>query len=69
MNICYNSSSSKQKEGFFMAKKENRGNVTFKCSECGDKNYRSQKQRDTERLELNKYCPRCQKHTIHKEEK
>ena len=23
----------------------------------------------TERLELNRYCPRCRKHTVHKEKK
>ena len=55
-----------------MAKKgEARGNVTLKCSICGEKNYRTEKsKRNTpDRMELNKYCPRCQKHTAHKEEK
>lgn len=69
MNICYNSSSSKQKEEFFMAKKENRGKITFSCTVCGEKGYRSQKQKDTERLTRNKYCSKCQKHTPHKEDK
>lgn len=52
-------------------KGENRAKVTFKCSICGEKNYRNDKNKHNtpERLELNKYCPRCQKHTIHKEEK
>lgn len=55
-----------------MAKnKENRENITLKCSVCNEKNYRTPKNKrnTTERLELNKYCSRCQKHTIHKEEK
>ena len=55
-----------------MAKKgEARANVTLVCSECKEENYRvSKNKRNTpERLELNKYCSRCQKHTAHKEEK
>lgn len=55
-----------------MAKKgENRELVTLKCTVCNEKNYRTQKNKKntTERLELNKYCPRCKKHTAHKEEK
>ena len=52
-----------------MAKKgENRELVTLSCTVCKEKNYRTPKNRKntTERLELNKYCPRCQKHTAHK---
>ena len=55
-----------------MAKKgEARANVTLKCSVCGEKNYRKEKNKNNtqDRLELNKYCSRCQKHTLHKEEK
>ena len=54
-----------------MAKKgENRGLVTLVCTECKEKNYRTQKnKKHTERLEENKYCPRCRKHTVHKEKK
>lgn len=55
-----------------MAKKgEARSNVTLVCSECKEENYRvsKNKKNTTERLELNKYCPRCQKHTTHKEKK
>lgn len=55
-----------------MAKKgESRENITLKCTECNEKNYRTPKnKRNTpSRLELNKYCSRCQKHTLHKEEK
>ena len=55
-----------------MAKKnENRVLVTLVCEECKNMNYTvsKNKKNTTERLELNKYCSRCQKHTAHKEEK
>ncbi len=55
-----------------MAKKgEARENLTLKCTVCGEKNYRTPKnKRNTpERMELSKHCPRCRKHTAHKEEK
>lgn len=55
-----------------MAKKgENRELVTLVCTECKEKNYRVQKNRKntTERLELNRHCKKCQRHTLHKESK
>ena len=55
-----------------MAKKgEARELVTLKCSVCKSENYRvsKNKKNTTDRLELNKYCPKCKKHTAHKEEK
>lgn len=55
-----------------MAKKgEARERLTLKCTVCNDKNYRTEKNKrnTTERLELNKFCPKCGKHTAHKEEK
>lgn len=55
-----------------MAKKnENRTNVTLKCPKCGELNYRVQKNKknDPERMEINKFCPRCRCHTAHKETK
>ncbi len=54
-----------------MAKKDVRMTVTFACTECKGRNYTSQKNRrnDPNRLEINKYCPRCRKHTLHKEQK
>ncbi len=61
-----------QKGGFYMAKKgENRERITLKCTVCGEKNYRTPKnKRNTpERMELSKYCSRCGQHTVHKEEK
>lgn len=55
-----------------MAKKgENRSHITLKCTVCNEKNYRTPKNKANTpgRIELQKYCPRCKKHTAHKEEK
>lgn len=45
--------------------------VTLACSECKQRNYNTIKnKKNTEkRLELNKYCKFCRKHTLHKEGK
>ena len=49
----------------------NRTKVTFECTECKHRNYDTMKNKknDPERLQLNKYCPFCKKHTEHKETK
>ena len=55
-----------------MAKKtENRVLVTLTCSECKTPNYRVSKnsKNTTEKLHLNKYCPKCRKTKEHKETK
>lgn len=54
-----------------MAKVGNRQRKTFICSKCKRENYREEKnvKNTTERLELNKYCPHCREHTVHKEKK
>ena len=54
-----------------MAKVGNRQNKTLICSECNEENYRKERnvKNTTERLELSRYCPRCRKHTVHKEKK
>lgn len=55
-----------------MAKKgEARERNTLVCTVCGTENFRSEKnKRNTpERLELNKHCKTCRKHTLHKEKK
>jgi len=59
------------REGLFMAKLGNRQRKTLVCSVCGEENYRTEKnvKHTTDRLELNRYCPRCKKHTLHKEKK
>ena len=54
-----------------MAKKDVRAIVTLACPECKERNYTTQKNRrnDPGRIEFNKFCPRCRKHTMHKEQK
>ncbi len=54
-----------------MAKKANRVVITLACSECKERNYTSEKNRknDANRLTLRKYCPRCRKHTEHREQR
>ncbi|MEG6587004.1 50S ribosomal protein L33 [Dendrosporobacter sp. 1207_IL3150] len=48
-----------------------RNAVTLACVECKQRNYQSNKNKknDPDRLEFNKYCKFCQKHTLHKETK
>ncbi|AEE92286.1 MAG: 50S ribosomal protein L33 [Tepidanaerobacter acetatoxydans] len=48
-----------------------RVNIVLACTECKERNYFTQKNKknDPDRLELNKYCRRCGKHTLHKETK
>ncbi|QHT61090.1 50S ribosomal protein L33 [Paenibacillus lycopersici] len=43
--------------------------VTLACTECGDRNYTTSKNKRNhpERLEVRKYCPRLKKVTIHRE--
>lgn len=55
-----------------MAKKgENRERITLQCAECKNENYRTEKNKKntTEKLELEKFCPKCRKVTSHKEKK
>jgi len=43
--------------------------VTLGCTECRERTYHSSKNRrnDPQRLELNKFCPRCRRHGLHRE--
>jgi large subunit ribosomal protein L33 len=45
--------------------------ITLACGDCKRRNYSTTKNRrkTTERLELNKFCRFCRKHTAHKESK
>ena len=54
-----------------MAKVGNRQYKTLICNDCKEENYRVPKnvRNTTDRLELSKYCPKCRKHTVHKEKK
>ncbi len=48
-----------------------RDNILLKCTVCGEENYLTSKNKKNqpERIEKKKYCPRCNKPTIHKEKK
>jgi large subunit ribosomal protein L33 len=52
-----------------MAKKGARVLITLACSTCRERNYHSEKNKtnDPDRLTINKFCPRCRKHTEHRE--
>lgn len=54
-----------------MAKKGVVEIIALQCTECKRKNYTTYKNRRNiqGKLELNKYCPFCRKHTLHKETK
>jgi large subunit ribosomal protein L33 len=53
------------------SKKDVRPVITLACTECKNRNYTTQKNRrnDPGRLEFNKYCACCRKHTLHRETK
>lgn len=48
-----------------------RNAVTLACTECKSRNYQTNKNKknDPDRIEFNKYCKFCRKHTLHKETK
>ena len=50
---------------------EMRVKVTLACTECKQRNYdtKKNKKNDPDRLEMNKYCRFCRKHTLHRETK
>ena len=45
--------------------------ITLACTECKQRNYdqKKNKKNTPDRIELNKYCPFCRKHTLHRETK
>ena len=45
--------------------------ITLACTECNQRNYNTMKNKknDPDRLEMNKYCRFCRKHTLHRETK
>jgi large subunit ribosomal protein L33 len=53
------------------SKKDIRPVINLACTECKERNYTTEKNRrnDPGRMELKKYCPRCRKHTAHRETK
>ena len=55
-----------------MAKKGvSREVIYLACTECKERTYTTTKNKknDPGRLELNKYCPRCRTHRLHRETK
>lgn len=45
--------------------------ITMACTECKQRNYNTKKNKknDPDRIEMNKHCKFCRKHTLHKETK
>ena len=45
--------------------------VTLACTECKERNYSTSKNKRSQpdRIEISKYCTRCNKHTVNKETK
>ncbi|WP_368489108.1 50S ribosomal protein L33 [Clostridium sp. BJN0013] len=45
--------------------------VILACTECKQRNYNTTKNKknNPNRLEIRKYCPFCNKHTVHKQTK
>ena len=43
--------------------------ITLQCQTCKERNYTTvkNKKNDPDRLEIKKFCPRCRKHTAHRE--
>jgi large subunit ribosomal protein L33 len=52
-------------------KSEARNIIYLACTECKERTYTTikNKKNDPGRLELKKFCPRCRKHTLHRETK
>ena len=48
-----------------------RDQVILKCTECGEENYLTtrNKRLHPNKMEVNKFCPKCRKMTLHKEKK
>jgi large subunit ribosomal protein L33 len=51
--------------------KDDRLIIGMACTDCKERNYATSKNKKntTARLELKKFCPRCRKHTQHRETK
>jgi len=46
-----------------------RTRVVLVCEQCGARNYHTTKAPGKDRLSLKKFCPTCNRHTLHKESK
>jgi large subunit ribosomal protein L33 len=54
---------------FPMGTKRKDKKAILACVECSERNYSTDKSqnRAPERMELKKFCPRCNAHTVHRE--
>ncbi|PYS47233.1 MAG: 50S ribosomal protein L33 [Acidobacteria bacterium] len=45
--------------------------ITMQCADCKERNYSTtkNKKKNTERMEMKKFCRRCRHHTVHRETK
>ncbi|MFZ1363007.1 MAG: 50S ribosomal protein L33 [Candidatus Nanopelagicales bacterium] len=52
-----------------MAKSDVRPKVTLACADCKERNYITKKNRrnNPDRIEMKKYCSKCNASTLHKE--
>ncbi|MGM9813836.1 MAG: 50S ribosomal protein L33 [Candidatus Enteromonas sp.] len=50
---------------------KNRNEVILRCTVCREENYITtrNKRNHPDKMEINKYCPKCRKMTLHKEKK
>jgi large subunit ribosomal protein L33 len=47
-----------------------RATISLACSECGSRNYKTTRKMEQQgQLTLKKHCPKCNRHTVHKETK
>lgn len=48
-----------------------RENLIYRCTICSEENYigEKDKKKHPERIEIKKFCPKCNKKTVHKEKK
>jgi len=47
-----------------------RENITLECTDCGNKNYRTNREmKNTNKLQIKKFCKFCRKHQVHNEKK
>ena len=48
-----------------------RTQIILKCTECKEENYSTtrNKKLHPDRMDVKKYCPKCQKQTVHREKK
>ncbi|ATZ17174.1 50S ribosomal protein L33 [Williamsoniiplasma luminosum] len=46
-----------------------REGIILRCSDCKHENYVGKNDKKKEKIEASKYCPNCNKHTVHKQKK